>query len=197
MPKTPEQFQSIREERINEIKSVSLKLFAENGYHKTSISQITKEAKISKGLIYNYFESKQAILESIIADFVVSVWDYFDLNKDGTLTIEEFYFFIRKTFENLENNLEHWKLYTILSLQSDVIEIIKNGIDENTKKMGEILYDFFNKYFNEDSFEEITFFSALIKGTLLQYIAVPDKLFLKTAENKIIKYYNEKFSKNS
>ena len=56
MPRTPEQFEKIREEKRNHIMEVALECFANEGYHSTSISKIAKSAGISKGLIYNYFE---------------------------------------------------------------------------------------------------------------------------------------------
>ena len=66
MPRTEEQYESIRENRKTEIVNASLKLFAHNGYHSTTISMIAKEANISKGLVYNYFKSKEEVLKTIL-----------------------------------------------------------------------------------------------------------------------------------
>lgn len=87
MPRTKKQFEKIRNEKIELIKNSALKLFAENGYHSTSISKIAKSAKISKGLIYNYFESKESLLHDImfsgLKDFTDSliVEDINDIKK--------------------------------------------------------------------------------------------------------------------
>ena len=64
-PRTSKQFDKIRQQKKRLILDTSLELFAEKGFHATSISQIAKKAKISKGLIYNYFESKDDILNEI------------------------------------------------------------------------------------------------------------------------------------
>ena len=40
----------------------SLKVFAANGYHGSSIADIAREAKVSKALFYHYFESKNELL---------------------------------------------------------------------------------------------------------------------------------------
>ncbi|HET6559885.1 MAG TPA: TetR/AcrR family transcriptional regulator, partial [Prolixibacteraceae bacterium] len=66
MPRTTVQFEAIREEKRKLILETALELFAENGYHGTSISHITKKAGISKGLLYNYFVSKEDVLKNII-----------------------------------------------------------------------------------------------------------------------------------
>lgn len=50
----------------DKILKAALKLFAENGYHRTSISQIAAAADVSKGLTYNYFDSKEELLLAII-----------------------------------------------------------------------------------------------------------------------------------
>ena len=68
MPRTKEQNEEIRNKTRNAILNSSLKLFANRGFHGTSISEISKAAGISKGLAYNYFESKEKILEAIFAE---------------------------------------------------------------------------------------------------------------------------------
>ena len=37
-------------------------VFAENGFENTSIANICSKAKVSKGLVYHHFKSKEAIL---------------------------------------------------------------------------------------------------------------------------------------
>ena len=58
MPRTKEQFEEIRSEKVKMIKEVALRIFANEGYFQTSIAKIAKTANISKGLLYNYFERK-------------------------------------------------------------------------------------------------------------------------------------------
>lgn len=54
------------EQTIEQILSISTKLFIENGYEKTTIQDILNELKMSKGAIYHHFKSKEEILEAII-----------------------------------------------------------------------------------------------------------------------------------
>ncbi len=44
------------------------KLFAEHGYDGLSMSQLAREAKISKALLYHYFPSKRALFEAALTD---------------------------------------------------------------------------------------------------------------------------------
>ena len=64
-PRSKEQIESIKNSRKNQILNTSLKLFAHNGFHNTSIDQIAQETGISKGLVYNYFKSKEELLEEV------------------------------------------------------------------------------------------------------------------------------------
>jgi AcrR family transcriptional regulator len=48
------------------ILKAAMELFVAKGFHDTTTREITVAAGISKGLMYNYFASKEAILEGII-----------------------------------------------------------------------------------------------------------------------------------
>ncbi|UEG53673.1 TetR/AcrR family transcriptional regulator [Mucilaginibacter daejeonensis] len=70
------------------IKRSSQELFRKFGYHKTSVNEIAKKTKIAKATIYKYFESKEAILHSLLMDYIqVSVDDL--INGDSPELDEE------------------------------------------------------------------------------------------------------------
>lgn len=52
--------------RRAQIMDVALKLFAEKGYHGTSVDEIIRASNIVKGTFYLHFESKYNLLETII-----------------------------------------------------------------------------------------------------------------------------------
>jgi len=54
------------ETRRAELSEVALKLWAERGFDQTSVARIAREAGVSKGTFYLYFESKQALLEDVM-----------------------------------------------------------------------------------------------------------------------------------
>ena len=51
--------------RRDQILDAAAKLFAQNGFHSTTIRDIAKEAGIADGTIYNYFRNKPALLLGI------------------------------------------------------------------------------------------------------------------------------------
>ncbi|HVF53405.1 MAG TPA: TetR/AcrR family transcriptional regulator [Actinomycetota bacterium] len=57
-----------RRDRREEILAASLHLFAEKGFHGTSMRDIAREADITEGLIYHYFASKRDLFRAIIQE---------------------------------------------------------------------------------------------------------------------------------
>lgn len=187
MPKSTEQLEQIRSEKKKLIMDTALKLFAENGFHATSISQITKKAGISKGLVYNYFESKQAILEEITNTAMHEFEKSFDLNKDGILTREEFIHFIRESFRMMRENMEFWQLYFALMVQPRIHE----SFNEDYKKMAhpiiEQLYNFLKNNGSADPEGDMMVISALLEGSFLYIIVATDFYPADILEEKVIK----------
>ncbi|MDO8964933.1 MAG: TetR/AcrR family transcriptional regulator [Coriobacteriia bacterium] len=54
-----------REERTDELLDTAQVLFAERGYHDTSVQAITDAAGVAKGLFYHYFDSKEDLLDAL------------------------------------------------------------------------------------------------------------------------------------
>ncbi len=54
------------EDRREQIADAAIRVFAQKGFSETTIKDIAQEAGITSGLIYHYFENKDALLEEII-----------------------------------------------------------------------------------------------------------------------------------
>jgi len=130
-PRTPKQYEEIREEKIALIMDTALEHFANEGYYRTTINHIARHAGISKGLMYNYFESKEALLKAIIHKSVNEVYKYLDINRDGYLSGEEFEFFIRKINVLLKEKRYFWRLLMQLLMQNDAREQFLKSFPES------------------------------------------------------------------
>jgi AcrR family transcriptional regulator len=62
MARTPK----IVEDRREQILDAAMRVFAEKGFTRTTNKDIASEAGITAGLIYHYFESKEAVFKAII-----------------------------------------------------------------------------------------------------------------------------------
>jgi AcrR family transcriptional regulator len=59
---------AVQEERRRQILDAAVRAFAHKGYHASRVSDIAEEAGVAYGLVYHYFESKEAVLEAIFRD---------------------------------------------------------------------------------------------------------------------------------
>jgi AcrR family transcriptional regulator len=65
--------QRLRQERSSQIQVVAQALFAKRGYHETSIQDILDGAGIARGTFYLYFDSKRAIFDQLIDDYLTRI----------------------------------------------------------------------------------------------------------------------------
>ena len=65
------------------------KLFSQNGYLSTTISDITKAANVATGSFYSYFESKYAVYEYILERYKAELKSSLAKNIEGCTTRAE------------------------------------------------------------------------------------------------------------
>jgi len=70
------------------IRSVALELFAEQGYDKTSLREISERLGVTKAAVYYHFKSKEEILLSLIEDFLAQVDDVVDWAQSQPAGVE-------------------------------------------------------------------------------------------------------------
>ena len=197
-PRTPEQFEDMRKSRRQQIMDTALELFAEQGYANCSIAQLANHSGISKGLMYNYFESKEALLVAIIEEGMSEILDYFDPDHDGVLTAEELTGFVGKVFSSIRENQRFWILYMNIVLQPRVKEFLEGKPFSNVMdQFGPMLIAYFEEMgFKDPSLEMLTF-SALIEGfgVLMVYAypsyEFPDEL-LRSYEERVIRMFTNR-----
>ncbi|MDM8002542.1 MAG: TetR/AcrR family transcriptional regulator, partial [Bacteroidota bacterium] len=153
-PRTPDQFEEMREEKKTLIMNTALEHFSDYGFHATTISHIAKHAGISKGLMYNYFRSKEELLAAIINRSLEEIYQSFNPDRDSNLTPDEFENFIRKIFAIFREKRQFWKLIFRVMLQRGVYEHLSDDPDatftvggiplmEYSAYMGKLFSDYF------------------------------------------------------
>lgn len=68
-------FRRRAEARPDEVLDAALELFMENGFAATRVDDIARRAGLSKGTVYLYFPSKEAVLEGLVRRAIVPVAD--------------------------------------------------------------------------------------------------------------------------
>jgi AcrR family transcriptional regulator len=196
-PRTPEQFEAMRSSRREQIMEAALELFAREGYGNCSISQLATHAGISKGLMYNYFDSKEQLLAAIIENGLTEIMGLLDPDHDGVLQPEEMAGFIQRILSAMRGNQKFWTLYVTVILQPHVREILAGGPFQNyIERFGPLLMDYFQRMGFQNPELEMLTFSAMIEGLgVLLIYAHPYMEFseelLKAYEKRIIKQFTQ------
>ena len=188
-PKTSQQYEEIRESRKKQIMEVALKLFAESGYTHTSISKIAAEAVISKGLLYNYFESKEDLLIHIMEEGMKDMVHFFDPNRDGVLTREEFIYFIHEVFNLMNNKLLFYKLYFSVMMQPTVMGLFEKRIGEIIQPLLKSLADYYQRKGSENPMAEAILVGAMLDGIGFNYVFNPDLYPIEEVKKLIIERF--------
>ena len=192
MPRTPEQYAKIREDKRNQIMDAALELFSNEGYHNTSISEIARSAGISKGLMYNYFDSKEDLITAIFEKGMSAMFDFLDPNKDGILTPDEFDFFVNRAFDTLIKNPTYWKLYFSIMMQPVIYEMVQERYQQVINDSLQLLLEYYEKQGVEDPMSEAMLFGALMDGISINYLLNPEMFPLEKIKKTIIERFSHK-----
>ncbi len=185
-PRSAEQFDDIRKQKKKLIMDTALELFAENGFNATSISQIARKAKISKGLTYNYFNSKIDILKELIDEGFHEVFSLMTPIQKGILSDEEFSAFIERSFDMVKKDLQHWKLLYSLMLQPTVAENFAEKYAKAAEPYFKVVYEFLNSKGTTDPEGDMMIISAMIEGALLYTVVATNIFPIELMKQKVI-----------
>ncbi len=190
MPRTEEQFKEMRNKTSRSILNSALKLFAEKGFHGTSISDIAKEAEISKGLIYNYFNSKNSILESIF-DELLRIGE--EIEKDTFADddpYEQLQRMIKRSFKYVEEDPTYWKLIVNLMLQPEILKQTKIVFNNFNDRVMKEMVGIFRKIGIQNAPLEARILGGMIDGVFLHYLFDMEGYPLERVKKMMLKKYS-------
>ena len=161
-PRSKKDFQAIRESSKDNILRTALTLFSENGYFSTSIREIAKTAKISTGLLYNYFESKEGLLTALLkqsfelVDGAIKTDPNLKPEKRIEITINNFFHIVRTKRKLV-------KMMTQMGLQTNKFEFV-------------------NKLLSKKYLHEVGKIEAIFKEMGIQNCGIESKIFMATLD---------------
>lgn len=185
-PRSPEQFAEIREERKQQILHAALHVFAQDSYHGASMASVAKRANISKGLIYNYFSSKEQILKTLIVDMFDKVMSIMDIDMDAPLTRDGFVRMIDVTVNEVIKNPEHWKLYMSLSFQPDVTPLLMEQMLPKVQPFMIMMSNYFVERGHEDPIVMMRYYSAVLDGVQMHLLLDPENFPIEKVKKMMI-----------
>lgn len=193
-PRKTEVWQALKEKRKEVICNAGLQLFARKGFHQTTMEEIAQQVGLSKGLLYNYFSSKDDLLEQIIRRAFKEIDDLFDPNHDGILTVDEFEYFIEAYLKLLTEKPDYWKLIFYLMLQPGIQSILKKiQADETTTAIFNILTQYLERHGFANARKETQLLHYIFDGLTWNYIMNPNDVDIDTIKQIILNRYVQPF----
>jgi AcrR family transcriptional regulator len=189
-PKTNEQFAAMRRESQQKIEAAALQLFAEKGFHNTSISAIAKAAGISKGLLYNYYDSKEDLLDSLIDHAIDDNSEEIEAFLESALPpFEKIRAITEAAVQMVVSDPSYWKLLTALALQQDVITHLKESLDQKKAEMIRMATVIFEQMGYAEPEKEAYLYGSSMDGLMLHYLSLGDQYPMEEMSNYLIEKY--------
>lgn len=111
-------------ERRQQLLDAARTLFAEKGYHETTVDDITRAADVAKGTFYLYFSEKHEIYVEVIRSFLDLVRGFADLVTEQTPSPAEYFDRVRKGAVGLLEMLQQNRQLARLAYRESL------GVDE-------------------------------------------------------------------
>jgi len=117
------------------ILSAALRLFATNGFHATSISQIAEQAGVSKGLTYVYFKSKDELLLTIIDQASEGMFDIANTMSSQTDYLKTLRQFLDQYLLALNTDKDFLSFQLSLLLQPELKPVVQASLQRRAESL--------------------------------------------------------------
>jgi AcrR family transcriptional regulator len=188
-PRTSAQFEKIRAQSREKILDAALKLFAERGFHNTSVNRISKEAGVAKGLIYNYFDKKEDLLMGIVERAMSEGEALMAGMQEAKTPKKKLRFIIDASFDHITQKRDYYKLITALSLQVEHFPAIKEVVMGKFASAVPLFTPLLKGVGVEEPEKETLMLGALLDGIGLQYLVLGESMPIETLRQYLYDRY--------
>ncbi len=190
MPRTKQQFEDIRQKSRKKILDAALEVFANQGYHLATVDAIAKNAGVSKGLMYNYFKSKEHVLHELMIGMMENLMcEFMPLDPKNKFTRKDIINFINVGIDLVMKKPYFWKLYFSVFVQPDVMAIVLDKMME----MGEPYMIRLKEYYKNKGIKNpevmVRYFSAVMDGIQLHCMLDPKNFPAEEVKKILIKQF--------
>jgi AcrR family transcriptional regulator len=187
-PRSAEQNEQVKAATRTRIVEAALGLFAEHGYEGTSVRMIADEAGMSIGLLYNYFDGKQALLQAIFEESMADVRESF-ARADAVPPSERLEQVIRASFEILRGNLTFWRLSYGVRMQPAVLAGLGHDLQHWTASILRTLEGYLRDAGVARPDVEAAVLFAIIGGVSQHFVLDPDRYPLEAVIELVVARY--------
>jgi len=150
--------------KYNRILEAAVKIFAEQGFFQSTVSQIAKEAGVADGTIYLYFKNKEDILVQFFSYKAKQAFARFREEVDrAESAVDKLRNLIRRHLEEFQNDRNMAMVYRVETHQN------RRLIEEQIKEMSKLYLDIISEIVEQGQ-EEGTIRKDLYLGLVKRFI---------------------------
>lgn len=184
-PRTKSQNEKIRTETSKIILDSSLKLFSKKGFDHTSIDDIAKSAKISKGLVYHYFKSKDQILYTLMKSSFDDMMNMEFVIPENAPPSELLDAWISQAFKQIQLQPDYLRLLFSILFQSSIQKKTSAIVQQFKEIAVKQLEQLFIRLGSSSPRTDSLILGCLLDGIGLGYVLAPDDMPMKDLEKRI------------
>lgn len=148
----------------------AIKLFGENSYEGTTVKEIAIASKVSQGLLYNYFESKEHLLIEIFEFAKEEIQLTFKSTDDlHILTLEKYF---DNIIDATTKNQNLWRIIHTVKFNKVLTKLLKTQIKDFNTFILNLLQDLIIKTNPNCTQEELKLYFAAIDGLVAHSLII-------------------------
>jgi AcrR family transcriptional regulator len=184
----------LRQESRAKIVHHALMLFSRRGFDRTSMSAVAKAAGVSPGLIYHYFDSKEALLREIFLESMADVRASFAEAEAAGWPEERLERLVRASFDLVRRKLPFWRLSYGVRMQPAALAALGEELPQWTQLIRRKLEGYLRDAGAPDPELEAEILFALIDGVAQHYTLEPERYPLAEVTERIVAAYQHLIS---
>lgn len=173
----------VSEERKTQILDAAMETFSEKGFHKTRMADIAENSGLSKGSLYWYFDSKDAIIQSLMKRvFAPEVKEFTALLSDPRPAEERLYHYAERAGQDIIKMLKWMPLFYDFIALAFRQKLIQQTISEYYQLNIGLLETLFQQGIDTGEFQlnsaldGAIAISAIVEGTIVLWFYDPDNI---------------------
>ena len=162
------------------------KLFESQGYFSTTVEQITEEAGVSKGFVYNYFSSKEELLAALIEAATSQMALVAETLVPSESIEETLSIFLDRFLNFLKAEKRFLKLQLTLMLMPELKQVVIGPQQKRAVLLLNMLSQWLRKAGVSQPKAKARLFLAMLDGVALHYLCIYEQYPLSTMKPQLM-----------
>lgn len=171
---------------------VATQLFSEKGYENTPLSLVCETAKVSKGLIFHHFKSKDHLLRAIFSKTTEMIKEINRAEEKENSPQEKLHDLLESFFTQLEADQLFFQLNLTVMVQPTTRALLNDLINERSTFILNSVKSIFEELNPKNALVQSYLFIAELDGIAINYLSIFENYPLSKIKAQLIQKYTTK-----